>query len=77
LDDAASHQRFAAKHELPFSLLVDTQGVVAAKYGVDTSQGYAPRVTFVIGPDGIVRHVFPEVRVDGHSAEVLEAISAL
>jgi peroxiredoxin Q/BCP len=77
LDDAESHKKFAANHELPFSLLVDTEGSLAASYGVDTSQGYTPRVTFVIGPDGIVRHVFPKAKVNGHSAEVLDVLRSL
>jgi peroxiredoxin Q/BCP len=35
------------------------------------------RSTFVIDGDGVVRKVFPRVKVDGHSDQVLEAISAL
>ena len=77
LDDAESHKRFAENQGLPFSLLVDTDGALAARYGVDTSRGYTPRVTFVIGPDGVIRHVFPQVKVAGHSAEVLEVLRSL
>ena len=35
------------------------------------------RTTFVIDGEGIVRQVFPKVKVDGHSDAVLEAIEAL
>ncbi len=77
LDDAASHKKFAASHQIPFPLLVDTDGALAAKYGVDSSRGYTPRITYVIGPDGIIANVFPEVKIDGHRAQVLEALRAL
>lgn len=32
------------------------------------------RTTFVIGPDGTIRRVFPKVKVNGHAAAVLEAV---
>jgi len=77
LDDAESHKRFAEKNQIPYPLLVDTDGALAAKFGVDTSRGYTARITFLIGPDGIIRRVYPKVQIEGHSAELLEAIRAL
>jgi thioredoxin-dependent peroxiredoxin len=74
--DNTSHQAFAEKHELPFLLLPDTDHKIAQAYGVDTSKGYAARVTFVIAPDGKVAKTFPEVKVQGHDAEVLAAVKA-
>lgn len=56
---------------------MDTEGALAARYGLDTSQGYTPRTTFVIGPDGVIRRVFPKVRVQGHSQEVLDVLRSL
>ena len=35
------------------------------------------RSTFVIDGDGVVRKVFPRVKVDGHAEQVLEAVSGL
>ncbi len=35
------------------------------------------RMTFVIDKSGVVRHVFPKVKVDGHTDEVIEALKAL
>ena len=35
------------------------------------------RSTFVIGGDGVVRKVFPRVKVDGHADKVLEVVSSL
>ena len=58
-DDGASHQRFAKKHALPFTLLSDAGGAVRKLYGVPATLGLLPgRVTFVIDREGVVRHVF-------------------
>src|SRR5664279_3661458 len=58
-DDQTSHQRFAAKHSLPFQLLSDPTEEVHDAYGVGTTLGVLrDRVTFVIDSHGIVRHVF-------------------
>jgi len=43
---------------------------------VDTSKGYAKRVTFVIGPDGKILQTFPKVKIEGHSEEALQAAKA-
>ena len=32
------------------------------------------RTTFLIGPDGKIRHIFPKVKVEGHAQEVLGAL---
>jgi peroxiredoxin Q/BCP len=34
------------------------------------------RTTFVIDKTGVIRNIFPKVKVDGHSEEVLEAVKA-
>jgi len=73
-DDTASHQAFAAKHALPFLLLPDTDGRIAAQFGVPLKNGRARRVTFVIGKDGLVKKVFPDVKPAGHGHEVLDAL---
>ena len=44
---------------------------------MDTSKGYTARVTFVIGPDGKIANVYPEVKVQGHAAEVLAALQSI
>jgi peroxiredoxin Q/BCP len=74
LDTIESHRRFAQSHELNFPLIADAGGVIAGKYGVSTRSGFAERVTFIIGADGKIARVFPEVRVSGHSDEVLVAL---
>jgi peroxiredoxin Q/BCP len=83
-DSVASHEKFRAKHRLNFPLLADTDKAVAKKYGAFGEKVlYGKRVTgmirstFVIDSDGIVRKVFPRVKVDGHDEQVLEALSRL
>lgn len=56
-DPVASHDRFAAKYDLPFTLVSDVSGEVRRLYGV-TPQGPLPsRATFVIDAQGVVRSV--------------------
>jgi peroxiredoxin Q/BCP len=58
-DDAASHQRFASRHSLPYSLLVDQGNALRKVFGVPSVLGLLPgRVTYVIDGQGVVRHVF-------------------
>ena len=83
-DSLASHAKFKTKYELNFPLLSDPDKSVAKKYGAwgekvlygKKSVGMI-RSTFVIDGEGIVRKVFPRVKVDGHAEKVLEAVSTL
>ena len=83
-DDAASHEKFAAKQGLNFPLLVDTDQMVARAYGVwgekkmygKTFEGIV-RTTYLIGPDGKVARRWDKVRVPGHVDEVIAAIGEL
>ena len=75
-DDAASHQRFAARHRLPFPLLVDQGNALRQAFGVPSVLRLLPgRVTYVIDGDGVIRHVFNNL-LDG-AAHRREAIAAL
>lgn len=83
-DSVRSHQRFKERHGLPFLLLSDPGGRIAQLYGVWQERQLAGhrflgvvRSTFVIDPEGIVRAVFPQVRVDGHAEEVLQRLMTL
>jgi peroxiredoxin Q/BCP len=83
-DSVESHERFRDKYKLPFSLLADPDKVVAKKYGAFGEKVlYGKKVvgmirsTFVIDAEGVVRKVFPKVRVDGHAEKVLEAVAQL
>ena len=59
-DDAASHQRFAAEHELPFLLLSDPEGRARGAFGLRSLLGFKARATFVIDGKGIVRAVISD-----------------
>ena len=82
-DNVASHDKFRRKYELPFTLLADPDRAVCEQYGVwqeknlygKKSMGVV-RSTFIIDRQGIVRRVFPRVKVDGHSDAVLAILQA-
>lgn len=77
-DDASSHSKFAARHNLPFTLLSDPGGRVRKLYGVKKTFGILPgRATYTIDRDGIVRHIFSsQTQPAKHVAEALQALSA-
>jgi peroxiredoxin Q/BCP len=78
-DSVASHRRFAQRHDLPFLLLSDRAGAVRKLYGVEQTLGILPgRVTYVIDPAGVVRHIYSsQLRVIRHTREALEAARAI
>jgi len=78
-DSVASHRRFAAQEKLSFPLLSDHGGTVRALYGVEKTLGILPgRVTFVIDPTGVVRHVYSsQILATRHSTEALDALRSL
>jgi thioredoxin-dependent peroxiredoxin len=69
-DSDASHRAFAANHQLPFSLLSDPGGALAAKYGVPLMLGLERRQSFVIGPDGKLKKIYRTVDVAVHAREI-------
>jgi peroxiredoxin Q/BCP len=80
-DTSESHVKFAKKFGLPFTLLADPANKVSQAYGVWKEKNMygkkymsVERTTFVIDGKGIVRKVFPKVKVDGHPEAVLAAI---
>jgi len=78
-DDAASHNAFAAKYQLPFQLLTDASHQVHATYGAwgDSPWGVGPlRKSFLIGKDGIIRRIFHKVDTEHHAEEVLKAMES-
>lgn len=80
LDDVESHQEFAEKYSLPFSLLSDAGGDVADRYGVVTNLGvvkFAKRQSFLIAPDGTIARHYAKVDPDTHSKEILTDLDAL
>lgn len=81
-DSVESHQAFAHKFTLPFPLLADEDGQVARRYGswreATAERGAGTvRNTFVIDKDGVLRRVYPKVKVEEHVPEVLSFIESL
>jgi thioredoxin-dependent peroxiredoxin len=82
-DTEASHQKFKAKYELPFTLLADPEHETADAYGVwkekrnygKTYQG-VERSTFVIDAEGKVASAMRGIKPAGHAAQVLETLPA-
>jgi peroxiredoxin Q/BCP len=75
-DSNESHKAFAEKHKLPFPLLPDEKGEIAQKYAVPVTNGKAKRITYLIGKDGKIKHVWPKVTPVGHAGEILAQIEA-
>lgn len=80
LDDVASHQVFAEKYSLPFTLLSDADAETAKAYGVLRRIGMskmAARQTFLIDPEGRIARHYARVNPDTHSVQVLTDLAAL
>jgi thioredoxin-dependent peroxiredoxin len=82
-DDPTSHARFAGKFDLPFTLVADPEHTLCETYGVWKEKNMygrksmgVERTTFVIDAEGILRKIFPRVKVDGHSDAVIAALDA-
>jgi peroxiredoxin Q/BCP len=81
-DSAKSHVNFIQKYQLNFTLLSDPEHTVAEAYGAwGEKKMYGKaylgilRTTFIIGKDGIIKHVFEKVNVEEHANEVLAQLS--
>lgn len=76
-DDTSSHKEFAAENNLPFPLLSDTEKTVAEKYNAKRpiiGALVSKRITYLIGPDGKIMHIFEDVDTGNHSAQILEVL---
>ncbi|HVW30063.1 MAG TPA: peroxiredoxin [Polyangiaceae bacterium] len=74
-DTEKSHDEFRAAHELPFPLAADPDGAVQKAYGVPSMMpNVASRVSFLVGRDGKVEHVFEKVDPVVHADEVLDMV---
>jgi len=80
-DPVKSHDKFVEKFKLPFTLLADDDKKIVEAYGVWGEKMFmgrkymgTHRVTFLIGPDGKIRKIWPTVKPEEHAEEVLAAI---
>lgn len=81
IDSIASHEKFIAKHELPFAILSDEDHKIVNAYGVWVEKKMygktffgTERTTFIIGSDGKIKAVLPKVKPDQHLEKVLELL---
>ena len=77
-DSVKSHDKFVEKFKLPFTLLADEDKIIVQAYGVWGEKTFMGRkyqgvfrVTFLIGPDGKIKKIWPTVKPEEHAAEVL------
>ena len=80
-DSVKSHQKFVEKFKLPFTLLADDEKRIVQAYGVWGQKSFlgkkyfgTHRMTFLIGPDGRIKKIWPKVKPAEHAEEVLAAL---
>ena len=80
-DSVKSHVKFRDKYDLPYRLLSDEGHRIADAFGVWVSKSFAgktymgvERTTFVIGADGMIEHVLPQVKPAAHVDQLLEVL---
>ena len=76
-----SHDKFVEKFKLPFTRLADEDKKIVEAYGVWGEKSFMGRkylgvyrVTFLVGPDGRIKKIWPEVKPEEHATEVLAAL---
>jgi peroxiredoxin Q/BCP len=77
-DQPKAQKKFEEKYKLPFTLLGDADKKVCNAFGVIQEKNMygkkvmgVARTTFIIGPDGKIKHIFEKVKAQGHAEEVL------
>lgn len=81
VDDEKSHQKFATKHSLPFTLIADTDKKIVEAYGVWGEKNMygkkymgTNRKTFLIDEEGKISHIISKVDTKNSTAQVLELL---
>ena len=82
-DSEKSHKKFAAKFELPFTLIADPEHIIIDKYGVwGQKQLFGReymcviRTTFLVDEHGMIRKIFEKPKSSSHSEEIIAAWKA-
>jgi thioredoxin-dependent peroxiredoxin len=77
-DSSEKQKKFQDKYDLPYTLLADTDKKICNAFGVIKEKNMygkkvmgIARTTFVIGPEGKIKHIFNNVKAEGHAEEVL------
>ena len=81
-DPVKSHDKFVEKFKLPFPLLADDDKQIVQAYGVWGEKSFlgrkyqgTHRVTFLIGPDGRIKKIWPKVKPIRHAEEVMATLA--
>ena len=79
MDPENTHQKFAAKHELPFPLIPDTEKKLIELFNVWGPKKFMGReydgihrTTFVIDEKGIIKGIILKPKTKDHAAEIIE-----
>jgi len=80
-DSVASHQKFATKYNLPFSLIADPEKQIIKAYGAwGMKKLYGKeyegllRMTFVINENGVITQIFEKVKTKEHTQQILKTL---
>ena len=79
IDSANAHLAFAKKYGLPFPLLLDPDKKIAQAYGAENGipiLGLDKRITYVIGEDGRIVGVYPQVDPGTHAEQIIHDLGA-
>lgn len=84
MDSEASHQKFIAKHELPFPLIADTEKEIIERFGVWGPKKFMGkeydgihRTTFVMDEENKIRGIITKPKTKDHAAEILEIFNPI
>jgi peroxiredoxin Q/BCP len=84
VDPVSRHARFVTKYSLPFTLLSDAEKEIVREYGVWGEKRFmgrvfdgSHRVSFLIDPEGRIARVYPKVKPDQHTEEVIRDLVEL
>lgn len=78
-DPVVANCAFAEKFDFPFKLLSDVDKSIGIAYGAAENAEIATprRISYLIGPDGLIKRTYPKVRPPDHPAEVLADLAVL
>jgi len=77
-DSPTDNSAFASKFSFPFQLLCDTDKKLAIAYGAaaSTKDAYPRRITYVIGPTGVIEQAIDTKDPAGQAAAILAIVGA-
>lgn len=81
-DDSKSHVKFINKHNLPFTLLADTDHTMLNAYGVWGPKKFMGkeydgihRTTFLLDEEGTIVEIIEKIKAKDHAKQIIDAYS--